>query len=286
MEDDAGPRSPMADGAVEGREREAGVFGGAKAPAEDPAGVPVHDDGEIAPGATDSQIGDVADPHLIRPRRQAIELAVGDARKEPVKPRDAAIELQRAGPEAGLAQEPADAAPAHPHARGGERAVDPRSSVRATAAEEDGLHLLEHHRVLASSRARAAAAPRVVARPGDVVERTEALHGELLALGVDEREDLRLCAEENRMAFFKSSCSSCSSACSRFTAWSCLSSRADRAGRSTRRARPRSTPSRTSLRQRDSMKGWMSRALATVCTSTPGMWLSFTAVNLNSTLWR
>src|SRR5215467_905883 len=162
--------------------------------------------------------------------------------------------------------------------------MDARAPVRAAAAGEGGLDLLEQGSILALARARAPLAPRVVARASHGVERAQALHGEPLALRVEEREDLRLRAEENRMAFFKSSCSSCSSACSRFSAWSCWSSRTDRAGRSTPRARPRSTPSRTSLRQRDSMKGWMSRASATVCTSTPGMWLSFTAVNLNSTL--
>src|SRR5262245_52504268 len=133
MEDDAGPRLPMADGTVEGRQREAGVLGGAEAPAEDPARVAVHDDGEIAPGAIDFQIGDVADPDLIRPRRQAIKLAVGDARKEPVKPWDATIELQRAGSEARLTQEATDTSSAHPHPCSGERALDPRSPVRATA---------------------------------------------------------------------------------------------------------------------------------------------------------
>lgn len=86
------------------------------------------------------------------------------------------------------------------------------------------------------------------------------------------------------MAFFKSSCSAFSIARSRLSAWSCLISRADRVGRSTRRLRPLTTPSRTSFRHRESMNGWMSRAWATVWTSTPDMWLSFTAVSLNSVL--
>ena len=201
---------------------------------------------------------------MIRPRRQAIELAVGDAREEAVKPRNAPIQLQSAGPEASLAQEPADASSAHPHTGGGERAVDARASVRATAARKDRSDLLEHRRILAVARARAPLAPRVVARAGHGVERAQALHGEPLALSVDEREDLRLRAEENRMAFFKSACSSFSIACSRLRTCSCLISRAEREGRSTRRARPLSTPSRTSFRQRDSMNGWMSSASATV----------------------
>jgi hypothetical protein len=75
--------------------------------------------------------------------------------------------------------------------------------VRAPAAREDGLDLLEHRRILALSRARASLAPGVVARPGDGVERTHTTHGEPLALSLDEREDLRLRAEENRMVFLK-----------------------------------------------------------------------------------
>jgi hypothetical protein len=99
--------------------------------------------------------------------------------------------------------------------------VDPGASVRATAAHEDGLDLREQCRVLACPRAGAAMAPRVVARPGHVVERTEATQGEVLPLAVDEREDLRFRSEEKRMAFFKSACSSLSIACSRLRAWSC-----------------------------------------------------------------
>src|SRR5262249_26700383 len=166
------------------------------------------------------------------PRRQAIELAVGDTREEAVQPRNAPVQLQGAGSEPRLAQEPSNASSAHPHASSGEGAMDARAPVRAAAAGGDGLDLLEQGSILALARARAPLAPRVVARAGHGVERAQALHGEPLALRVEEREDLRLRAEENRMAFFKSSCSSCSSACSRFSAWSCWSSRTDRAGRS------------------------------------------------------
>jgi len=86
VEDDAGPRTPTCDSAVEGGQREARVLGGAEAPAEDPARIAVHDDGEIAPGAPDFQIGDIADPDLVRLRRQAIVLTVGDAGEEAVQP--------------------------------------------------------------------------------------------------------------------------------------------------------------------------------------------------------
>ena len=202
---------------------------------------------------------------------QTIELAVGDAREEAVQAGEAAIDLPRPGPQARGTHEASNAPDAHPHAGGGEGMVDAGAAVRVTAAREDGLDLLEEGAVLALARAGPAASPRVVAGPGDSVEGAEPSHGEPLTLRLDEREDLRFRAEENRMAFFKSSCSSFSSACSRFSVCSCLISRADREGISTRRGRPLSAPSRTSLRQRDSMKGWMSRALATVCSSTPGM---------------
>jgi len=51
----------MEDRAVKGTQREVRVLGCAETPAENPARVAVHDDGEIAPGAPDFQIGDVAD---------------------------------------------------------------------------------------------------------------------------------------------------------------------------------------------------------------------------------
>jgi len=66
------------------------------APADDTTGVTIHDDGQVAPGPGDLQVRDVADPHLIASGGDTIELTVGDARKEPVQPRNAPIE--RHGP--------------------------------------------------------------------------------------------------------------------------------------------------------------------------------------------
>src|SRR5256885_4974872 len=112
----------MEDRAVKGTQREVRVLGCAETPAENPARVAIHDDGEIAPGAPDFQIGDVADPDLVWPRRQAIELAVWDAGEEAVQPWDAPIKLQGASEEARLVQEPAGPSATHPHAKGGKRA--------------------------------------------------------------------------------------------------------------------------------------------------------------------
>src|SRR5205823_12544371 len=67
---------------------------------------------------------------------------------------------------------------------------------------------------------------------------------EASALAVNEREDLPLRSEQNRMAFFKSSCSSRSIACSRSSVCSRLISRTRRPSTTPRRARPLRIPSR------------------------------------------
>src|SRR5205809_102518 len=96
--------------------------------------------------------------------------------------------------------------------------------------------------------------PRVVARAGDPVERAEPRHGVRPPLRVDERERVSFRVAQNRMAFFKRACSSCSSAWARSSAWRRRISRAG--GIFTAGARPpRSTPSRTAFRHRDSMNG-------------------------------
>ena len=85
------------------------------------------------------------------------------------------------------------------------------------------------------------------------VERTETRHRVRPPLRVDERKDVFLSTEQNRMAFFRRSCSSCSSACARSSACSRRISR--RGGTVRSRPLPRSTPSRTCLRHFDSMNG-------------------------------
>src|SRR5512138_4019528 len=65
MEGDAGGGLAPAKGVTEGAAGEEGVAISAQAPAEDLSGVPVHDDGEVAPAAGDADIGDVGDPELV-----------------------------------------------------------------------------------------------------------------------------------------------------------------------------------------------------------------------------
>src|SRR4030095_11208425 len=132
------------------------------------------------------------------------------------------------------------------------------------AAVEERRHLDEQPLILSAPRTLAATPPCVVARARHAVERAHSRDGERVSLGVDELEDLRLRAEENRMAFFKSSCSAFKMACARLSACSRLISRVRWGLTSTCLAFPLSRPSRASVRQRDNMMGWMSRASATV----------------------
>jgi hypothetical protein len=73
----------MDDGVVERPERQPCILLRPQAPAQDAPGIAIHDHGQVAPGASHLQIRDVSHPDLIRPRGQAVELAVGNAGKEP-----------------------------------------------------------------------------------------------------------------------------------------------------------------------------------------------------------
>ena len=126
----------MGDGMVERPERQPCILLRPQAPAQDAPGVAIHDHRQVPPGARHLQIRDVADPDLIRPRGQAIELAIGNAGKEPVEPRNPAVELHRPGPQPGLAHEPLHAPAAHPLPDRDERPVDSRTAIRPPALLE------------------------------------------------------------------------------------------------------------------------------------------------------
>jgi hypothetical protein len=119
---------------------------------------------------------------------------------------------------------------------------------------EQALDFDEQSSVLFRSRAHAAPPPRVEARRRDAVPPTERADAERDVLARDEGEDVAFRAEQNRMAFFKRSCSSLSSAYSRSSRCSCAISRAGGALAGFAGA-PRKRPSRASFRHFDSMKG-------------------------------
>ena len=99
-----------------------------------------------------------------------------------------------------------------------QRSMHARTAIRPATGGKDGSNLQKQHPVLFPVAALPPLAPRVVPRPRDPVAPTQLRHSERRALLIDEREDVGLRAEQNRMAFFNKACSSCSSACARFNA--------------------------------------------------------------------
>ena len=87
-------------------------------------------------GAADFQVRDVADPDLIGRRRQAIELAIGNAGKELGHAGDAPVELGRPGAQPGLAHEPPDGRRLT-RTLAARSAMDPRAAIRPAAPVED-----------------------------------------------------------------------------------------------------------------------------------------------------
>ena len=127
----------MDHGVIERRQGEARVFGPAQAPAQDPARVAIEDHGQVPPAVADLQVGNVANPDLIGRRRQAIQLAIGNARKESVQTRHAPVERGRPGAQPRLAHEPSDAPAADADPGRAQCAMDPRAAIGPSAPVED-----------------------------------------------------------------------------------------------------------------------------------------------------
>src|SRR6266705_1275012 len=241
VEDEAGAWAPAADGRIEHRPGEAGVACPAERPSEHPAGAWVEHDRQKAPPPDDGHVRNVPDPDLIG--------APGDAGPEPI----GMLAVEAMEPGIGTV-ELGDAAPTDRPPRGAQRALHSGTPVRPVMLPEQSVNVLLQLPVLSGAGTGRACPPRVVARAGDPVKRAEPRHGVRPPLRVDERERVSFRVAQNRMAFFKRACSSCSSAWARSSAWSRRISRAG--GSFTAGARrPRSTPSRTSFRHRDSMNG-------------------------------
>src|SRR5439155_5186363 len=126
-------------------------------------------------------------PDLVRPRGQAIELAVGDAGKESVQPGHPAVELHRPGPQARRAHQPLDPPPTAPRAGGPEALVDPRAAIRPATGLEQRTHQTQQAPVLFRTGALAPMAPRVVASAGDAVECAHPRQRKASAFAVNER---------------------------------------------------------------------------------------------------
>ena len=254
VEDEAGTWAPAADGRIEHRSGEVRVAGPAEGPGEHPTGALVQHDGQEAPPPDDGHIRNVPHPDLIGTPRDAGPEPIGMLPVEAMEPGIGPVELGHASAQASCTHQPRDAAPTDRPPLGAQRALEPGTPVRSVMLLEQSVNVLLQLPVLSGAGTGRARPPRVVARAGDPVERAEPRHSVRPPLRVDERERVSFRVAQNRMAFFKRACSSCSSAWARSSAWRRRISRAG--GTFTAGARPpRSTPSRTAFRHRDSMNG-------------------------------
>lgn len=132
--------------------------------------------------------------------------------------------------------------------------MNPWTAVALVMPREASHNLRSQVTVLFRVRAFVPPLPGVEPAARDAVAAAERGERAPVAEGRDEGEALGFRAEQNRMAFFKRSCSSCSSAYFRSSACSWAISRAGPAGGAFG-ARPRNRPSFASFRHFESMKG-------------------------------
>ena len=110
------------------------------------------------------------------------------------------------------AHEPCDAAPTHAPPRVAQDAVNAWAAVPLLVGREARGDLAREDPVLLRVGALTAPAPGVEPGRTHAVAAAERTHADVRALRRDEREGVALRAEQNRMAFFKRSCSSLSRA--------------------------------------------------------------------------
>src|ERR1035437_5140817 len=179
------------------------------------------------------------------------------------------VALHGLRPQSGSAHQARHAPPAHRPAGIDQAPIDARTPIAFLVHEKETFDFREKDPVLLRMYTLTATAPGIEPAGRHVIAPTQRGYTEPRALRVDEGERVAFRAEQNRMAFFRSSCSAWSKACACSSAWSCAISRAGPGGGAFG-ARPRNQPSRASLRHLDNMNGWISNAAATVLTCNPG----------------
>ena len=234
-------------------------------PGEDAARVLVHHDREVPPLTAGLEIRDVADPDLIRARHRCTPEPIRVPLIESVDRHFRAIPEYGRRPQAGLTHETGDPTPAHAPAGALQQLMQAWTSVAPVVQGKQAHDLVAEGPVLLCMRARPATTPGIEARPRHAKGAAQGRHAVLRPMRRDEGEDVAFRAEQNRMAFFRRSCSCSSCAYFRSSACSCLSSRTG-AGGGAAGGFPRNRPSRTSFRHFESMKGWIASAAATVFT--------------------
>lgn len=226
-------------------------------PGEYAARMMVQYDGEIAPPVAEAEIRDVAHPHAINAMHAELPHAIGMLGKARANAGLGAISSHRFPAEPRRAHESRDAATTADPAGDYELPMESRTAVALLVLCKAANDFGGQRPVLDRVCAFAALPPRVEAARRDVVAAAERSDFEAFVLRdemLDEGEDIALRALQNRMAFFRRSCSSLSSAYFRSRVCNCAISRAGPAGGAFR-GWPRSRPSVTSFRHFESMKG-------------------------------
>src|SRR5215510_2816072 len=257
VEDEAPRRPPAMERTGEDATGFARGAAATERPGEHASRVMIQHHGEIAPPVGEAQIRDVADPHPIDARDPRLPHAIGMLREARANARFGAVAAYRLRAESCGAHEACDAATTTAPARVHQLAIQPRAAVAFVMERKEPMNLGAQAPVLERVRAVVAVSPRVEPRARDAIAATERRDVKAFVLGdevVDEGEDLGFRALQNRMAFFKRSCSSLSSAYLRSSVCSRAISRAGPGGRAFR-GWPRSRPSFTSFRHFESMKG-------------------------------
>ena len=159
-----------------------------------------------------THIQDVADAYPVRMSCASLPDAVGMLGVEVVDTRIRTVDPGTPRAKAGRSHEARYTSPARTGPDSSQLLMQARRSVGAATRFEDGRDPMRQSLVLLAPCALRPSPPRVIPSAADTQEGTRSRYREAPALRLDEGEDIRLLSEQNRMAFFRSSCSSWSRA--------------------------------------------------------------------------
>ncbi|KOP26851.1 hypothetical protein AMR41_08170 [Hapalosiphon sp. MRB220] len=224
---------------------------GSQRPAQQATGVAIHHRSQVAPLAGDFEVGDIADPDLVGSIARLFVGTTGDAVQEARQAGTSAIEAGRAGAYAFLPHQSFHPAAPHGLALAPEGGMHAGTAIGVPAGLMYPTNLLHQAGIFDLAVTARSPRPCVVAGGADPVETAHRPHRTGFLVVLDEGEDLAFRSEVNAIAFFKRSCSSLSCSYCRLILRSAFSSAA--VDGSTGAPLVTITPSRASLRQRDSM---------------------------------
>ena len=216
---EAGRRSLPLDGYPESVDSDVRVQCLAHGPADDLAGCHVDDRGEKEPAFTGRNVGQVGEPHLIRPSRyEALPEPVrGNGKRVPAVRRAHAARQSGQSPKPGPSHEPCDAMASDTPSVCAQHGMNARRSVGPRTVGVDDPNVLEQGPVLAGARALLSPAPSIIAARRDPQHTAHHPNRPHAAVLIDEPERHRVAAAKMSAAFFKISRSDCACRSSHFS---------------------------------------------------------------------